>query len=130
REAGQGALDVVVNALQTAQSIIKTVKGFMDLFKAGTAGLGNAIPALGIAISGATIAVKAYNIMWAEINKYRMTKIKRDFKDKYGSRDFVKEKKHAIKGFVIRNSKGVDKKKLEDRRTELMNKSSLTDEEQ
>ncbi|WP_284638201.1 hypothetical protein [Paenibacillus silviterrae] len=132
-EAIGGGLSAVKNGLSAAQGAVKTVKAILDILKIGSAGLAAAIPGIGIAISGITITIKVYDSIKAFISTYKMTKVKREFKDKYKARgaDYVKENSLSVKGKTLWSSTGTDKDKLNTRKTDLEgNAGRSADEEQ
>lgn len=112
-EAAKGTIDALNNAVGAAQASLKTAKSIMEIMEASTANLTSVIPGIGIAVSGVKIALKTVNLITAATSRSKMTKLKRDFKEKYAKSDFIKAKRW------FGSNTGVDKKKLEDRKNEL-----------
>ncbi|MCR8634370.1 hypothetical protein [Paenibacillus radicis (ex Xue et al. 2023)] len=132
-EALSGGLEVVSNGLKVAQSAVKTVKSILDILKVGGAGLAQAIPGLGIAISGITITIKVYGMIKSAIATYRMTQAKRKFKEDYASKDYVGAKQYTLFGRNLWSSfnPGTDTAKLQQRKQDLIAKgAAASDAEQ
>ncbi|MCI3924672.1 hypothetical protein MO973_31100 [Paenibacillus sp. TRM 82003] len=120
-----GSLSAISNGLQVAQSAVKTVKSILDIMKVGASALGHAIPGIGIAISGIQITIKVYGMIKSAVSAYKMTKIKRKFKEDYAQGGYVRKKKYQVFGktlFTGRNA-GVDTEELGKRKATLENKS-------
>jgi len=129
-EAFRDTVDIVVSGLETASSVIKTVKAILDVLNVGTAGLSTAIPALGLAISGATITIKAYDTIKAGISAYQMNSIKQSFKDSYKTKGYMTRKEYF--GGRIKGRLGTDKDALKTQHEALKAKDTggtATDEE-
>ncbi|MCU6792685.1 hypothetical protein OB236_11195 [Paenibacillus sp. WQ 127069] len=124
------SLDVLSNGLQAAQSAVKTVKAILDIIKVGAAGLAQAIPGLGIAISGIMITIKVYKMIKSSIATYRMTKAKREFKDKYSSKEYIGAQQYTLFGRNLWKSfnPGTDSGKLQTRKQELIAKGTAATE--
>ncbi len=80
----QGA-GVVERLLEGAASTVSTVKGALELAEKSIGGLGEAVPALSIAFSGAQIAMKVYHMVVAGKSKSSMREKKHALRKKYQS---------------------------------------------
>ncbi|QNK54379.1 hypothetical protein [Paenibacillus sp. PAMC21692] len=120
KEVIKGGLEAVQNGLEAAQSAVKTVKSILEILEQGVGKLTEAIPGIGIAISGIKITIKVFNMMQWHSSKQKMTTIKRDFKTKYATSSMVKTKNRTIFGKTIYSSTGTDKTALTNRHAELM----------
>ncbi|NHN30516.1 hypothetical protein [Paenibacillus agricola] len=129
-EVVSAGMEVLSNGLQVAQSAVKTVKAILDILKVGSAGLAQAIPGLGIAISGIMITIKVYKMIKSSLATYRMTKAKREFKDKYSSKDYVGAQQYTLFGRNLWKSfnPGTDSGKLLSRKQELIAKGTAATE--
>ncbi|MDQ0917785.1 hypothetical protein [Paenibacillus sp. V4I5] len=117
-EKSKGAIEIISNAIQTAQSGLKVAKGIMKLMETSTASLTSVIPGVSIAVSGVKIAIKTVDVIKAGLNRSAMTTLKRDFKGKHTGADFIIAKRW------FRNA-GVDKAKLAAHKAELERKKAL-----
>ncbi|MDQ0872961.1 hypothetical protein QFZ77_001620 [Paenibacillus sp. V4I3] len=117
-EKSKGAIEIISNAIQTAQSGLKVAKGIMKLMETSTASLTSVIPGVSIAVSGVKIAIKTVDVIKAGLNRSAMTTLKRDFKGKHTGADFIIAKRW------FRNT-GVDKAKLATHKAELERKKAL-----
>ncbi|MFC5449770.1 hypothetical protein [Paenibacillus aestuarii] len=119
-EAAKGVITVISNAIQAASSGLKVAKGIMEIMESSTASLASVIPGVSIAVSGVKIALKTVDVIKAGLNRSAMTTLKRGFKDKYATSDFIKAKKW------YRNA-GVDTVKLAEHKRKLEAKKALGD---
>jgi hypothetical protein len=117
-EKSKGAIEIISNAIQTAQSGLKVAKGIMKLMETSTASLTSVIPGVSIAVSGVKIAIKTVDVIKAGLNRSAMTTLKRNFKGKHTGADFIIAKRW------FRNA-GVDKAKLAAHKAELERKKAL-----
>ena len=131
-EALSAGLSIIGNSLQAAQSAVKTVKSILDILKVGAAGLGQAIPGIGIAISGIQITIKVYNMIKSSIAAIKMTKVKRKFKEDYKSKDYVGKKERKLFGKTLFSSfnAGTDKTKLEARKAALATSTDAAEQQE
>jgi len=116
-EVFEGTLTIVSNLLEAAKGAVGTAKSILEILNNAGASqaLGTALPGIGIAISGVTIAIEVYHIIKAYVHQKRMTAVKREFKEKYKQSGFVK-KRDDITLFgktLFHFNLGTDKKKLE-----------------
>lgn len=70
--------EIISGALETAKGVVESVKSFLDIFNAGTAGLASAVPAIGIAISATQTIVQGYYLAvsayyWSKMRKESQT---------------------------------------------------------
>jgi len=133
-DAIKGGLSALHNGLESAQSAVKTVKSILEILESGVGKLTEAVPGIGIAISGIKITIKVFDMMQWHASKEKMTTIKRDFKAKYANSDMVKSNNYTLFGKTIHQSLGTNKEKIDERRTQLMdiidtsNQSATEDE--
>jgi hypothetical protein len=117
-EVAKGVLETISNMVQSAQSGLKVAKGIMEIMQSSTDSLTAVIPGVSIAVSGVKIAIKTVDMITAGINRAKMTKLKREFKEKYANEAFVKAKT------TFRNA-GVDKEELSRYKGTLANRLTL-----
>lgn len=120
-DVAQGAIEVLTNALESASSALKTAKTVLDIMESSTAALTSVIPGVSIAVSGMKIAFQTVDLIKAGIQRARMTKIKRDFKEKNANASFIKAKK-----WYNRHT-GVDKAELEKHKQQLLTRKAQGD---
>ena len=124
-DAIKGGLSALQNGLESAQSAVKTVKSILEILESGVGKLTEAIPAIGIAISGIKVTIKVFNMMQWNASKQKMTEIKAAFKEKYSQDEYkgsgiVKNNTYTLFGKTIHQSKGTDKTKIDEYREKLL----------
>lgn len=127
----KGAMDIVKGLLETAASAVKSAKGFLDATGGAiTPALMSSIPGLGIAISAATMGIKAFNFAKAWLQKGPIRKLERAFEQNESFKTFVGEK--TKKGWFGKTQKlrELDKEGVKSRIKELKAKTPLTPEEE
>lgn len=101
------------DALAAGASAVKTLKGFREALGHDAGGLSKAVPPLGIAISGANIAVEAYEAIRASRNKGTMQKEKENVVENFKGLSEAKRQK---------NKKPIDLENLPARKEKLKKK--------
>jgi hypothetical protein len=135
-EAFEAGMSILNNLLETAGSVVGTIKGILEIFDKGVGGLAQAVPGLSIALSGADIGLRVYQMVVAGKARNEMRMKKRELKNKY-SGSVGKALTHKIgkkKGQQKTDNQGnarwgTDKTKLRDRINTLESKGNLTDDE-
>lgn len=128
-ETVTSTLDIIKGALQTAQGIIKTVKSIYDILQTGTSALGQAIPGIGIAISGIVITLKVYGMIKSEISRRKMKQDKKKFITEYANKNKEYVTPHGVDLPKLQQRKAEIKAKADNARTEE-EKKELQDIEQ
>lgn len=86
-EYAKGGMEVLAGAMETASAVVKTIQGFMNMLGGSVSKqFARSVPGLGIAISAATIAIKAFDIISAYRQKKEMKEVRQKFKADYAEK--------------------------------------------
>ncbi|UJF34109.1 hypothetical protein [Paenibacillus hexagrammi] len=120
-DTAKGIIEIIGNAIESAQSALKAAKSIMEIMETSTAALTTVIPGVSIAVSGVKIALKTVDAIKAGLNRSAMTVLKRSFKEKHASKGFIKAKRW------FGGNAGVDQTKLAAHKRDLELRKSQGD---